>query len=77
MDMLQLRERVGMRREDVASRLGIAESTVRNWESGRTMPRLRVDELDELCDTYQVSLKELRQAAEESHRKFKEAQATK
>ena len=70
MNMLQLREKIGLRREDVASRLGIAESTVRNWESGRTMPRLRVDDLLELCLLYQCSLEELVGAAKESHRQF-------
>jgi transcriptional regulator with XRE-family HTH domain len=73
MDMLQLREKIGLRREDVASRLGIAESTVRNWESGRTIPRLRADEILRLCTLYECSLEELVQAAQESHSKFKEA----
>ena len=72
MDMLQLREKIGLRREDVASRIGIAESTVRNWESGRTMPRLRVDDVLKLCHLYECSLNDLVQAAQKSHSQFKE-----
>ena len=38
MDMKTLRERAQLRTVDIAYHIGIAESTVRNWEKGRTIP---------------------------------------
>lgn len=34
--------------EAMANRIGVAEATVRNWESGRTTPK--VDMLNRYCD---------------------------
>ncbi len=64
--MKQLREQVGLRTIDVAYRLDVAESTVRNWEYGRTMPRLRADQFAQLCALYKCSIDELAQASQES-----------
>lgn len=64
--MKQLRERQKLRTVDVASRLGIAESTVRNWEHGRTTPKLRVDQVVELCRLYQCSIEELGSSVKKS-----------
>lgn len=64
--MKELREKTGLRTVDVASRLGIAESTVRNWERGRTIPRLRLDQFVQLCRLYQVSIEELESATKDS-----------
>ena len=61
--MKELRQRTGLRAEDVAVRLNIAVSTVRNWEQGRTIPKLRVDQFALLCKLYQCSIEELNQAA--------------
>lgn len=44
LDMQQLREQKNLRTIDVAYKLDIAESTVRNWEKGRTIPKLRLDQ---------------------------------
>lgn len=40
MNMRQLRERAKLRTMDVAVALDVAESSVRNWERGRSVPRL-------------------------------------
>lgn len=66
MDMKALRQKVGLRAEDVAVRLDIAVSTVRNWEQGRTMPKLRIDQTSQLLKLYQCSFDELEQAIKES-----------
>jgi putative transcriptional regulator len=66
MDMKQLRLKVKLRTVDVASRVGIAESSVRNWEKGRTIPKLTIDKVAVLCELYQCSIAELAQAAQES-----------
>ena len=64
--MKQLRERVNLKTADVASRVGVADSSVRNWEAGRTIPKLRLDQFAVLCEIYGVSIKELAQSAKES-----------
>ena len=66
MDMKQLRLTVKLRTVDVASRVGIAESSVRNWEKGRTIPKLTIDKVAILCELYQCSISELAQAAQKS-----------
>jgi putative transcriptional regulator len=66
MDMKQLRLKVKLRTVDVASRVGIAESSVRNWEKGRTIPKLTIDKVAVLCELYQCSIAELAQAAQKS-----------
>ncbi len=64
--MKELRQRAGLRAEDVAVKLGIAMSTVRNWEQGRTIPKMRVDQFVLLCKLYHCSIEELEQAAREA-----------
>jgi DNA-binding transcriptional regulator YiaG len=70
MDMKALRERAGLSAEETAFRLGVAHSTVRNWESGKTEPSLGVTKLGELIDLYQCSFDELKQAVAESRKKI-------
>ena len=66
MDMKQLRLNIKLRTVDVASRIGIAVSSVRNWEKGRTIPKLTIDKVAVLCELYQCSISELAKAAQES-----------
>ena len=66
MNMKQLRLRVKLRTVDVASRIGVAESSVRNWEKGRTIPTLSIDKTAALCELYQCSIAELAGAVTES-----------
>ena len=57
--MRELRERQGFRTVDVASFLGIAESTVRNWEKGRTIPTLTPDQYQLLLQKYNITVDQL------------------
>jgi DNA-binding transcriptional regulator YiaG len=66
MNIKQLRTRLGLRTVDVASYVNIAESTVRNWEYGKTIPKLRLDQLKKLLELYQCSFDELYYALENS-----------
>ncbi len=72
MDMRQLREKAQISPEEAAFKLGVAYSTVRNWESGRTEPSLGVTKISELLRLYNCSFEELEEAVIESKAKFKE-----
>ena len=61
MDMRGLREKAGLRTVDVAYHLGVAESTVRNWESGRTAPKLTFAQTRQLMQLYQCSFGGIRE----------------
>lgn len=71
MNLKQLRNRAELRILDVAYRLNVAESTVRNWEMGRTLPTLNPIEMLTLCQMYQVSLEELAAIAMSSYEEHK------
>jgi DNA-binding XRE family transcriptional regulator len=66
MDMRQLRERAGLRTIDVAYHLGVAESTVRNWESGRTVPKLTFAQTRLMMQLFNCSFEELEESVKES-----------
>ncbi len=66
MELRKLREKVSLTATKVADHLDVAESSVRNWEKGRSLPRLRADQFDRLCDLYNCTIKELAQAVRES-----------
>jgi len=66
MDMKQLRERANLRTVDVAYHLNVAESTIRNWEHGRSIPKLRLDQFGDLLRLYSCSFEDLEQAMKES-----------
>lgn len=68
--MKQLRERLGLRTVDVASSLGIGESTVRNWEHGRSLPRFEI--ISGLLRLYRCSFDELEQAVNETQTQTEE-----
>ncbi len=57
MNMRQLRERAKLRTMDVAVALDVAESSVRNWERGRSVPRL--EQVKCLLKLYKCSFDEL------------------
>jgi putative transcriptional regulator len=70
MNMRELRKRLGLRTVDVASYVKIAESTVRNWEYGKTIPKLRLDQIKKLLELYQCTFEELYIAMEKSQNKY-------
>lgn len=65
-DLKELREQAGLETIDIAYRLRISETTVRNWEAGRTIPKLRLDQFVELCKAYRCSHLQLWEAHQES-----------
>ncbi|WP_248277856.1 helix-turn-helix transcriptional regulator [Brasilonema sp. UFV-L1] len=64
--MKQLRQRADLKAEQVAAHIGVAHSSVRNWEQGRTIPKLRIDQVGDLLRLYQCTFEELEQAVKES-----------
>ncbi|BAZ32959.1 XRE family transcriptional regulator [Cylindrospermum sp. NIES-4074] len=66
MDLRALRERAGLIVLDVAKELDCAESSIRNWEKGRTTPKLEVWQVFRLRDLYQCTEDELVQAVKRS-----------
>lgn len=47
------RVNAGLTQEEAAKRLGIATSTLRNWESGITFPTQ--PKIEKLCEVYGIS----------------------
>jgi len=68
MDLRALRNRLGLRISDVAIELDCALSSIRNWEKGRTTPRLQVWQVFRLRDLYKCTEAELVQAVKETTR---------
>lgn len=68
MDLRALRERAGLRISDVAREINSAESSIRNWEKGRTTPKMEVWQVFRLRDLYQCTEEELVRAVKESMR---------
>ncbi|MCC5634728.1 helix-turn-helix domain-containing protein [Nostoc sp. CHAB 5844] len=66
MNLRVLRQRTGLRISDVAIELDCAMSSIRNWEKGRTTPKMEVWPVFRLRDLYQCTEKELMQAVQES-----------
>lgn len=61
--MKELRQAVKLKAEQVAVELDVSVSTVRNWEQGRTMPKLRLDQFCKLVRLYKCSPDELEKAS--------------
>ena len=61
-----MRERAGFTILDVASELKCAESSIRNWEKGRSTPKMEIWQVFRLRDLYQCTEEELVQAVKES-----------
>lgn len=68
MNMKDLRLRVGKRAEEIAVELGVAVSTVRNWDQLKTVPRMTPVGLQRLMIVYQCTFDELVQAEQAATR---------
>lgn len=66
MDMEALRQRAGLTREDIAKGLEVSETSVRNWETGRTEPTMTPTKYLEALNLLQCSPEEFAAAAEKS-----------
>ena len=68
MNLKQLREHKKLRTVDVASIVGVGESTVRNWEKGRTIPTLSVYQTEKILELYSCTFQEFKSAVDQSQR---------
>jgi transcriptional regulator with XRE-family HTH domain len=66
MDMQALRERAGLTRAEVAFRLAISETSVRNWEAGRTEPTMTPKKFLEVLQLFKCTPEELAAASDKS-----------
>ncbi|MDB9513438.1 helix-turn-helix transcriptional regulator [Kamptonema animale CS-326] len=66
MDLEALRERAGLTRAEVAVRLGISETSVRNWETGRTEPTMTPNKYLEALQLFQCTPEEMATASQKS-----------
>lgn len=62
MDMKELRVRSGKRAEEIAVELGVAVSTVRNWDQKKTAPRMTPAGIQKLMNVYGCTFEELLEA---------------
>jgi len=66
MDMQELRERADLSRTEVAYKLGVSETSVRNWERGRTEPTMTPQKYLEALTLFRCTPEELAAASEKS-----------
>ncbi|MFP4120836.1 MAG: helix-turn-helix domain-containing protein [Coleofasciculus sp.] len=66
MNLRALRKRAGLIIRNVARELKCSESSIRNWEKGRTTPMMEVWQVFRLRDLYQCTEAELVDAVNES-----------
>jgi len=66
MNLRALRKSAGLIIRNVARELKCSESSIRNWEKGRTTPMMEVWQVFRLRDLYQCTEAELVQAVKES-----------
>ncbi|MDY6785873.1 MAG: helix-turn-helix transcriptional regulator [Cyanobacteriota bacterium] len=55
----QRRRSLNLTQQQVADRLGVTVTTVKNWEAGRYIPKLYLEQAKALCDLLRLSLDEL------------------
>lgn len=66
MNMKDLRLRSGKRAEEIAVELGVAVSTVRNWDQLKTVPRMTPTGFQKLMEVYNCTFEELIQAQKQA-----------
>lgn len=73
MNMRNLREKANLTILEVSRQLNCAESSVRNWEKGRSVPKLEVWQVFKLRDLYKCSESDLTKAVEQTLAKVKKS----
>ncbi len=63
-----LREKAGLKPEEAAYKLGVALSTLRNWEVGRSRPTMHPEQFIKTLEIYQCSLETFARATEETYK---------
>jgi len=71
LDLRGLRERAGLKAEKVVYDLGIAMSTLRNWEQGKHQPTMTPEQTRRFLEVYNCTLEELESAVTASSSKYK------
>jgi DNA-binding transcriptional regulator YiaG len=66
MSLKRLREKAGLKPEEAAYKLGIALSTLRNWEAGKHQPTMNPDQFAKALEVYGCTFEEFRQAAKDT-----------
>jgi DNA-binding XRE family transcriptional regulator len=56
---VELREKADLTQEQLAKAIGVTDHTVRNWEKGRSIPRLTISQVKALCRALKCSLDDL------------------
>lgn len=74
MDIKALRERAGLSRTQVAAWLGVSETSVRNWEKGRTKPTMTPQKYLAALRLFECTPEEFAIATENSIKKRDETQ---
>jgi putative transcriptional regulator len=75
MTLEKLRKKSGLRVEEVAAIVGVSHSTVYNWEQGRTIPKLRIDQFRSLLSLYKCSFDDLWEAVDATSKKHEDSVA--
>jgi DNA-binding XRE family transcriptional regulator len=55
----QRRQSLNLTQQQVADKLGVTVTTVKNWEAARHIPKLYLEQTKALCDLLKLSLDEL------------------
>ncbi|MEL4897240.1 helix-turn-helix domain-containing protein [Crocosphaera sp. Alani8] len=74
MNLRQLRDKAKLKPEEAAYKIGVALSTLRNWEAGKHQPTMTISEFRNALSVYQCSLEDFDQAVKESVQAYKNEQ---
>jgi DNA-binding XRE family transcriptional regulator len=58
-ELVNMRDALGLTQKEIADELGVTEQTVRNWEHGRSVPKLTIPQTKRLCRLLRKSLEDL------------------